>query len=480
MKYTSTKLNELSTDNYCRLDEKFYIMHNEKQWKLLKSSNNKYIKLKHILTQDNKNFIYEEDEEYYAVPTGASYINNNGQIINYDIVTKENHPGRIKYKIDNENIIISSLRLAKSPATIFENIDVNKYIFSNGFYILKTNKGWNNKFIMYILRLPQIKDFLNNNLYRGIGISSYKIDDLLKIEIPLTSLEKQENFLERIAEKESKILQLQEKQENMNKLINDIFVKNFNYDYDEFNKLKSIKVLSRKFLDFGNNIDLRFSSKFHREAGRFIYKELKTEKYCNLKDIIKIPMITGQGISPKEYDENGEHGYVSMADIKTWYIDEENIKRVSNNYSDKHRFKKIKGVKEIQPTTIRKGDILLMRSGEGGIGKTAIVTNDLKAIFCDFIIRIRVDEDKYNPFFVYYYTRTEYFQYLVEINKKGLGNNTNIFPNILNYFPIPDISLEEQQKIIDEVEEKINEQKEIENLISKEQSDIEKILLEIL
>lgn len=191
-------------------------------------------------------------------------------------------------------------------------------------------------------------------------------------------------------------------------------------------------------------------------------------------------MITGQGISPKEYDENGDYGYVSMADIKTWCIDEENLKKVSNSYSEKHKFKKIKGVDDIQPTTIKKGDILIMRSGEGGIGKTAIVTNDINAIFCDFIIRIRVDEEKYNPFFVYYFTRTEYFQYLVEINKKGLGNNTNIFPNILNYFPIPDISLEEQQKIIDEVDKKINEQKEIDIQILKEQSKIEKILLEII
>ena len=85
MKITNTKLSSLQADNFYRLDEKFYITFNINQWKLFKDSNNN-IKFKYILAQDNKIFNYEDNEEYYGVPTGASYINKNGQIINYDIV----------------------------------------------------------------------------------------------------------------------------------------------------------------------------------------------------------------------------------------------------------------------------------------------------------------------------------------------------------------------------------------------------------
>lgn len=382
-----------------------------------------------------------------------------------------------KYMVKKGDILISLTGDGNLKCLYYND---NKVLLLNQrVAILRAKSDINIEFYYWMLK----SDFVKKQFaYYSNGKSQLNISpfDLANIKIPVIDENVQRLCMKRIEPIIKKVNELTLKVENANKLINDTFVKKFNYNYDVFNGLKSAKIVYRKFTDFGNNIDLRFSSKFHREAGRFIYEELKTKKYRNFKDIVKIPMITGQGISPKEYDENGDYGYVSMADIKTWCIDEENLKKVSNSYSEKHKFKKIKGVDDIQPTTIKKGDILIMRSGEGGIGKTAIVTNDINAIFCDFIIRIRVDEEKYNPFFVYYFTRTEYFQYLVEINKKGLGNNTNIFPNILNYFPIPDISLEEQQKIIDEVDKKINEQKEIDIQILKEQSKIEKILLEII
>ena len=382
-----------------------------------------------------------------------------------------------KYIVKRGDILISLTGDGNLKCLYYSD---NKVLFLNQrVAILRAKSDVNIEFYYWMLK----SDFVKKQFaYYSNGKSQLNISpfDLANIKIPVIDEQSHRLCMERISPIIEKVNELTSKVENTNKLINDTFLKNLDYNYDTFNELKSVKVVSREFIDFGNNIDLRFSSKFHREAGRFIYKELKIKKYRNFKDIVKIPMITGQGISPKEYDENGEYGYISMADIKTWYIDEENLKKVSNNYSEKHKFKKIKGFDDIQPTTIKKGDILLMRSGEGGIGKTAIVTKNLTAIFCDFIIRISIDESIYNPFFVYYFTRTEYFQYLVEINKKGLGNNTNIFPNILNYFPIPDISLEEQQKIVDEVNEKINQQKEIEIQILKEQSEIEKILLEMI
>lgn len=122
----------------------------------------------------------------------------------------------------------------------------------------------------------------------------------------------------------------------------------------------------------------------------------------------------------------------------------------------------------------------MMRSGEGGIGKVAIIKDDIKGIFCDFIIRMRFDESIINPEFAYFYFRSQYFQYLVEINKKGLGNNTNIFPNQVQEFPIPDISLSEQQKIVDMINAEMDKQKEIEKQIDKKKNKIEKMLNTIL
>jgi type I restriction enzyme S subunit len=121
----------------------------------------------------------------------------------------------------------------------------------------------------------------------------------------------------------------------------------------------------------------------------------------------------------------------------------------------------------------------MARSGEGTIGKVALIKDgDLKGIFADFTMRIRLEN--YDPQFAYYYFRTEFFQYLVEINKKGLGNNTNIFPGQIQEFPIIDISINEQKKIVSEINRELDEQEKFEKQIISERSKIDHIINEIL
>ena len=395
-------------------------------------------------------------------------------IENYDLVNIDDCPNRIKYEITSDNILISSLRLAKAPATYFENVDLEEYIFSNGFYIFNVKDGWNKKYITKILQLEKIKSILDENIYRGIGISSYKVEDLLKVEIRDISIDDQLKTLEKIHPLEEEVSKLILEKEDTQEIIDLVFQNYFNYDYDTFERLKINKTQFNKFDDFANNIDLRFSEKYHREAGIFAADELSKNSEKIKKALSNISM-TGKGISPKDFEEETECYYITMADISTWEIDYQNLKAVSADYEDKNSLKKPKGEKEAYSIKVKKGDILMMRSGEGGIGKVALVTQDINAIFSDFIIRFRFDENRYIPKFCYYYMRSKYFQYLIEIHKKGLGNNTNIFPNITNEFPIPNITKNEQKKIITEIQNHIIQQEGIDRKIEsihKEISDI--------
>ena len=93
-------------------------------------------------------------------------------------------------------------------------------------------------------------------------------------------------------------------------------------------------------------------------------------------------------------------------------------------------------------------------------------------------MRIRLKD--YNPEFAYYYFRTSYFQYLIEIYKKGLGNNTNIFPIVVQEFPLIDISLDEQQRIVDEIHAEIAKQEEIKSKIAELRNQIDSIIEEAI
>ena len=89
-------------------------------------------------------------------------------------------------------------------------------------------------------------------------------------------------------------------------------------------------------------------------------------------------------------------------------------------------------------------------------------------------MRIRLKD--YNPEFAYYYFRTTYFQYLIEVYKKGLGNNTNIFPIVIREFPLIDIPLPEQYRIVSEIHAEIDKQKNLKAAISDMQQQIDQIV----
>jgi restriction endonuclease S subunit len=89
---------------------------------------------------------------------------------------------------------------------------------------------------------------------------------------------------------------------------------------------------------------------------------------------------------------------------------------------------------------------------------------------------MRIKLINYNPYFAYFYFRTEFFQHLIYTHKKGLGNNTNIFPSQIEELPMLDISLTEQGEIVNEIEIKLAKQLEIKNKIAGEKAKIDKII----
>ena len=464
LKHFDIQLSDISGDSVQRCDEKYLAFIKSMGWNLFGVSNKKLIPLKNILTEDRNNFEFNEDEDYKGIPTGKEYLDEDGEIVNYKNITLEDHPNRLKYSASNDNILLSSLRLAKSPALFFPEKDLLDYVFSNGFYIFKVNDNWDIKFIVNILRTKRIKEIIDNHIYRGIGISAYKQDDLLKIKIPFIEKAAQEKIVSKIEPIERKIKNLKSKVKPHQEVINRVFSREFGFNLERFEELKTVKIFNSVFSKFGNNKDLRNSVKFHRQAGQFVLEELANITNKKIKDFISEPIVLGKGISPLQYDDNGEYYYLSMATIKNWKFERENAQLITDKFATDNENK-----------TVQKDDILLARSGEGTIGKVAIIDDKkINGVFADFTMRIRLKD--YNQLFAYYYFRTEYFQYLVEINKKGLGNNTNIFPSQIQEFPLIDIAPKEQQRIVEEIKTELDVQENIKTEIEAERSKIDEII----
>lgn len=468
MKTLQTRLSALSKDRFLRNDEKYQEMVVAGSDNLFSTATKDNVPLSSVLQEDYIDFHFEDGIVYKGIPTGQTYIDEDGDIIDFQPVTIDNHPGRLKYAAQNDSILISSLRLAKSPALMFDDIDLSEYVFSNGFYIFKVRKGWNNRFVLHLLRSKRLKTLLDNNLFRGIGISSYRVDDLLKCEIRRLPIDAQNFAVQRIEPVEKEIRELKQTVEKPQGIIDSIFARYFGFDYLRFNELRKIKSYSCGLSIFSNNPDLRFSTKFHRESGSFVMDQLKRITEKKIKHFISEPIVLGASVSPGDYSDDGEYYYISMATIKELQFSAEGANTVSRNYSDSKTDK-----------MVRKNDIILARSGEGTIGKLALIDDEnTQGVFADFTMRIRLKD--YMPEFAYYYFRTSYFQYLIEIYKKGLGNNTNIFPVVIQEFPMIDISLEEQQRIVSDIHSEIARQEEIRARIKKLRSQIDAIIVETI
>lgn len=320
-------------------------------------------------------------------------------------------------------------------------------------------------FIYHLLRIIQQDIYL---LQKGADQPHVYPTDIKRIFIPEIDIGTQHVVLDKIQLIEREIQELQSSIQNMQIIINKTFEKEFLFNSSIFEELKCKRVFWINGIKSINNPDLRFSAKFHRDAGSFVMKQLTDITDKKIKHYLAEPIVLGASISPGDYSEYGEYQYISMATIKNWMFDSESANYVSKEYSDSKAAK-----------TVRKNDIILARSGEGTIGKVALIDDDnINGVFADFTMRIRLKD--YNPEFAYYYFRTSYFQYLIEVFKKGLGNNTNIFPVVIQEFPLIDISLDEQQRIVDEIHSEIAKQEDIKKQIADLRNQIDCIIEEAI
>ena len=321
--------------------------------------------------------------------------------------------------------------------------------------------------------LPKfVKHYFNTELMKkyfsvfGVGKSQKNIaqPEIISIPIPNLSIDNQRKVIEKISPIDNEIQKLKTQIRPDAEIINEIFTKRFGWDIAKFNELKNIHLFNGSFSAFSNNIDNRFSFKFHNKAGVYVSNILKSQTSKRIKDFLAEDITLGKSISPTDYNEHGEQYYVSMADIKNWCFETEEAKTVLQSYFDANPNKRI-----------ALNDIIMARSGEGTIGKVAIIDNDEnEAVYADFTMRIRFKD--LNPTFAYYYFRTDFFQFLIYTYKKGLGNNTNIFPSQVRDLPIPEIPLADQEKIVNEIKAETDKQREFDKKIEEKKQQIDKLI----
>ncbi|MEI6270005.1 MAG: restriction endonuclease subunit S [Methylococcaceae bacterium] len=460
--FNKIKLSSFLNDEFLRLDEKYRVFADVQKYKAWDISNcySLSFALKELSSPKLKKG--ELEDEYILIDL-ANIERRGNSIVNAERI---NEIGSDKSLLKNGDIVIPKMEPKKGQ--FFLNTQHNEYLGSTELVEYEINKNnFNPLFLYYLLVNPCFLSVLAC-LESGKTHKRVNSSDLLKIQIPKVSIEIQDAIAEKIAILETKIITLKNSKLKPIDIINQVIGEAFCFDWNAFEKIKSKRQFIATFTDFSKNVDCRFSYKFHNQAGQFIYDFLCSKTKTRIKHFISEPIVLGKSVSPSNYDDEGEFYYIAMSNIKTWAFDPEGCKKVSENYSSANPNK-----------TVKKDDILLARSGEGTIGKVALIEDeDIQGIFADFTQRIRLKN--YNHRLAYYYFRSDFFQYLVYTHKKGLGNNTNIFPSQIQEFPIPDWTEEKQAEIVKKIQTQIDAQSHIDREIEKNRAKINLIIEEAI
>ena len=465
LKVTSNNISTLASDPFLRMDFDYLEITKELNISREVPRLKKFITLLetgHPITKEDYYLDGKTDYIHIVVRNikGGELLLSNPIFINDDKGEELN-----KYKLLKGEIVIAIS--ASCGASFIYDGSNNDVQLTLSHYLAKLNvneKKINSTLLVYYLNSDIMQKYFRST---ETGKTQKNLSKNYIRELPILipeDVKEQLKIVNKIAPLDVEIKKLKTQIKPDAEIINEIFTKRFGWDIAKFNELKNIHLLNGSFSAFSNNIDNRFSFKFHNKAGVYVSNILKSQTSKRIKDFLAEDITLGKSISPTDYDENGEQYYVSMADIKNWCFETEEAKTILQSYFDANPNKRI-----------ALNDIIMARSGEGTIGKVAIIEKEeYEAVYADFTMRIRFKG--YNSTFAYYYFRTDFFQYLIYTNKKGLGNNTNIFPSQLRELPIPEISLTDQEKIVNEIKAETDKQRVFDKLIVEKKQQIDKLI----
>lgn len=267
-------------------------------------------------------------------------------------------------------------------------------------------------------------------------------EDIHSLQVPLPPLIEQDALIKALDGLSKSCRDLELSIGSELDLVDNFFERKFGLDVAKLDAQTLLRERGLNMAGIASNPDMRFSFKFHAPSVEFALNALRSRPHKRVGDFIAEDIVLGASVSPSDYDSDSDKLYLSMATIKSWAFSRESANGVSEKYFADNVAK-----------SVREGDILMARSGEGTIGKVALVQGGIRGICADFTMRIRMDPQLCLPEFGRFYFMSKYFQHAVYGEKKGLGNNTNIFPVQMRELPIIDVPLARQRDAVDELTE---------------------------
>lgn len=468
LKVFTTDFQNISNQEFFRLDfgyRHFFDKQNAVIYNFDKHTLLKYI-LKEI--QSNKISKGELKDEEILVDLG-----NIKRRYNYLInLEKVNEIGSDKNILQNGDIVIPKMQ--PQMGNIFLNLKHERYIASTELLEYTINTEYNPVFIYYLIVskkfLTSLKKLESGKTHRRV-----KSEDLLKIKIPFISKVEQDRIVAAIEPIENRIKKLKSHIRAAHEIINEVFAKEFGFDENwifEFGKgmtagtqialNRKLRVFKTDFENLARSSTVRFSTRFHNQPMKKLMDFLDSMETLQVKDVLLAPV--RRGTNPK-YNPDGDVPVIKTAHLKNGYIEISQEEFVDTDFYNATKTAQVKF-----------GDILIASTGKVSLGKIDLLEEELALVADGHISIVRIDDKKYSrQFFIYFFQSILGF-FQIERDFTGATNQIELYADAISNFKIPDIPLDRQEKIVDEIKAKLDKQEAMKSRIESARNEIDKII----
>jgi type I restriction enzyme S subunit len=406
----------------------------------------------------NQEYVKENEGEYPIYSSQTSDEGIFGYIDTYDFEgeyltwTTDGYAGRVFYRNGKFNCtnVCGTAKLKKE----FQNKINLKFL---SFFL--------NLYTPFYVSIASGNPKLMNNVFE-------------EIKIPLIPKSQQDQIVAQIEPIEKKIKELKSTIRHPQEIINEVFAREFGFDvnlYNEFGKGmtagtqiakdKSLRIFETGFEELSRSKILRFSTRFHNPPTKKLMDFLDSIETLQVKDVVDS---YEKGVQPN-YNSDGEIPVVKITNLKNGYIDFSESEFVTEKYYNNLDKKK----------KLKQNDIIICATGKVSLGKIDFYDYEIDAITTvdNYIIRLK---ENYNPLFFTYFFRSILGYFQIERDFTGTTNQIHLYWEQISNFQIPNISLSEQQKIVDEIKAELDKQEEIKKQIEQERNKIDEIIEEVI
>ncbi len=305
-----------------------------------------------------------------------------------------------------------------------------KYI-SPAYVVFSCKEGLLPEFLYILFRTEKFNELIRENTTGSVR-QTLSFTSMGNIKIPLPSIEKQKAMVDKYEQKLTEARQQEQQAVQLEQNIEEYILQELDVNLP---KLQSKKTE----LQFINYQDI---GRWDYDCNNFLAQGVLV--FNSKYNVVKFSTIVKSyqyGTSSKAIEQKKGIPVLRMNNIFQSELNSTDLKFINSLSS-----------KEIETLQLSKGDILFNRTNSKElVGKTCVYDIDGLYVFASYIIRIKLDEKRANPYFINYLFNSSIVRNQIDATSRQVTCQANINTDELDGFKIPLPPIEIQNKIVEQV-----------------------------